>query len=110
MVNMIVNPSRNGPPGLQPWSRWWSSLGLNLVRLADGQVAAGRARDGSSEQEQVVGRIDLDHFEVANSGPGVTVMARFADPLLGPRRISAGARRAGMAVHSLHAVRGAEAA
>ena len=78
--------------GLQPWPRWWSSLQLNLVRLADGQVAAGRARDGSSEQEQVVGRVDLDHFEVADRGPGVAVMAGFADPLLGPRRIGAGAR------------------
>src|SRR5271155_1283235 len=78
----------------------------NLVRLPDGDVAAVGAGHGPLNQEQVVGRIDLDNLEVADRDLGMAHMSRFANPFLGTRRIGTGARRARMAVHSLDTVRG----
>src|SRR4051794_18154072 len=81
----------------------------NFVRLADREEAAVGAGDGAPDQEQVVGRIDPDDAEVPDGDPGVAILARLANPLAGVRRVGAGARGAGVAVHPLDAVAGAEA-
>ena len=52
----------------------------------------------------------LHDLEIAHGDLAWPIVARFADALLGPSRVGAGAGRAGMAVHALDAVRGPQAA
>src|SRR5690242_17622997 len=101
----VAEVGANRGDSKRPRVRAPAGWGSNLVRLSDGQIAAIGAGYGPFNQEHVVRRIDAHHFEVAHRDLVVSEMPRLADSLLGPRRVGAGSRGTGVAMHPLDAVR-----
>src|SRR6185312_15799399 len=70
-------------------------------------VTTVRPGHGAVNQQQVVLDVDADDAQVADRAALVAVAARHAAPLEGARGKGIAARRAGVAMHFLHAVAGA---